>query len=208
MVAAVRSALYPASAVVLAVDPGDTTGLAVRAVDGGELLGHMTVKIDRKGWTQRDAIDRLGDLIGPVDDRRWMAAVEHAVPLRRGAGAPPAHAERYWLDVIDLWARERQEIATPGKRFRVPTIARPHASDWRAPLGIRTRSILGKSATHDQRRFDLKSCALKWLELTEGVRIASFDEAEAACLAAWCVRIAHTGQARVGKTFRPITWSP
>lgn len=200
------AALYPVGAQVLAIDPGATTGLVVRDVATGQILHRHTAKIDRAGFTQQYAIALLDAVLGSDGVRLWMAAVEHAVPIRRGAGAPPAHAETYWLNAIDLCARER--VKRLGAKWRKPTIARPHASDWRGALGIRTKAALPRTATHDERRADLKGAAVAYLRQVEGIDIQQVDEAEAACLASWTCGLAHIGAARVGRKFKDIVWSP
>lgn len=191
----------PERAVVIGIDPGDRTGLAVRRAADGALERTECVAIRHAGFTQADAIYALRMNIGA---RPWTVAIEKPDPRLRRAGHQPAYAHAYWRDVVDLVARDG--AALHGVRFRKPQRIYPLAIQWRGPLGIPTRSMLPMSASVDERRSDLKAAAREWVRRVDGVNAPGADEAEAACIAAWLQRSAKAGYVRLGNKLQPIIW--
>lgn len=167
--------------VVLGIDPGDSTGIAVWSVEPEDApLRFDVVKIDRAGWTQEQAIALIDDFIGSAS---WLAAIERPPPPKRGPREAPSHAERYWRDVVDLVARRR--CVRAASRYSKPLVLRPRPDEWRGPLGIRTRGLGGDA---HQRRESLKQAAIARLKLVHGIEVEAPDAAEALQVAEWAAR--------------------
>jgi hypothetical protein len=167
---------------VVSIDPSDSsTGIGLWSVAPKSApIGAFIEKIDRAGYRQEDAIDKLDRKIGTA---KWMVALEHAPPLKKGLGNAPTHAEQYWLDALDLLARRRCERA--GERFRKPTILRPEPAKWRSETGLPTH---GPSGDRLADREWLKQKAIERLKRIHNLDVPQPDMSDALNIADWAVR--------------------
>ena len=83
-----------------------------------------------------------------------------------------------------LLARER--AAAAGVAYRAPHIERPRPSQWRAPLGIKTKPISG--GNKNERHREMKEASIARLKV-ERIDLEQHDAAEAALIGLWFARV-------------------
>ncbi len=193
---------------VVGVDAADVAGVAAWEVtddpvrldarEGANFVAALTVRRDRAGFTEADAIALVDELLG---EAVWMAVVEKPFGVATAwingrkvkRGTPPTAAHDFWCRVLDLVARRRAQRA--GRAFRTLVLVKPTAGSWRSPLGVATSG-------------DVKASAVAWLHRL-GVAVPEHNAAEGACIAAYGARLAR-GSVIVAPGAKPqaMRWVP